>query len=136
MNEANEKERDELADKYLVDTDWDYEKYGDKRKDRSAYDTLMNYEISENMHNAFSAGFDAGCASGEKQASELQAENERRMNYVKAFVRKFHGEKALTCDHDYEPDTLLTEMRCELCGVDMNLGCALAANPAHEKGEE
>lgn len=47
---------DQAADKWLRDNDWDYQKYGDRRADRSAYDTLMNYEISSNLEDAFIAG--------------------------------------------------------------------------------
>lgn len=57
--------RDELAGKYLRDNNWDYQKYGDKRSDRSAYATMMNYEISGHLQEAFEAGYDAGRAQGQ-----------------------------------------------------------------------
>lgn len=46
----------EAADEYLRDNDWDYQKYSDRRNDRSAYDTLMKYEISDYIAQAFEDG--------------------------------------------------------------------------------
>ena len=44
-----------------------------------------------------------------------------------AHIKRLHGPRALTCSHSYEPDTCMTEMRCEYCGVDANVGGARAA---------
>lgn len=54
------KSKEELATEWLRANDWDYQKYGDRRGDRSAYDGLMNYEISQELETAYLAGFDAG----------------------------------------------------------------------------
>ena len=48
------------ANDWLVENDWDYHKYGDRRPDRSAYDGMMNYEISSVLFEAFEAGFKCG----------------------------------------------------------------------------
>ncbi len=64
------KSDEELADEWLSENNWDYQKYGDKRNDRSAYDTLMKYEISEYIENAFIAG--------------MAAERERSQGLLKA----------------------------------------------------
>jgi hypothetical protein len=46
----------QLAEEWLKANDWDYQKYGDRRPDRSAYSTHMNYEISDLLEWAFLAG--------------------------------------------------------------------------------
>lgn len=51
--------RDEAAEDWLRKNDWDFQKYGDRRPDRSAYDTRMNYEISDLLIWAFEAGYDS-----------------------------------------------------------------------------
>lgn len=48
-----------LSEEWLRANDWDYQKYADRRQDRSAYDTMMNYEISGVLEDAFQAGFRA-----------------------------------------------------------------------------
>jgi hypothetical protein len=49
-----------LSDKWLTDNGWDYQKYGDKRPDRSAYNTMMYYEISNLLSWAFIDGYKEG----------------------------------------------------------------------------
>ena len=51
----------EASKKFLVDNDWDYQKYGDKRSDRAAYETRMCYEISDLLEWAFTSGFESAC---------------------------------------------------------------------------
>lgn len=46
-----------LSEEWLRANDWDYKKYGDRRADRSAYDGMMNYEISSVLDDAFQAGY-------------------------------------------------------------------------------
>lgn len=56
-----------LADKWLVDNDWDYSKYGDKRAGHAAYETRMCYEISDLLSWAYQAGY----REAEKRAEKL-----------------------------------------------------------------
>ena len=53
------KRRDEFIQQWLRNNDWDYQKYRDRRPDRSAYDTLMNYEISALLEWAKEDAFNA-----------------------------------------------------------------------------
>lgn len=58
---TQDKEAVELSDAidaWLAHHNLDYSKYGDKRKDRSAYDTMMNYEVSDLLAWAFECGVD------------------------------------------------------------------------------
>lgn len=63
----------EAAEKWLRDNNWDYQKYGDRRGDRSAYDTLMNYEIKEYLADAFQAGAAHACEQLEQDIAERDA---------------------------------------------------------------
>jgi hypothetical protein len=65
------KQMEEAAEKWLRDNDWDYEKYGDRRADRSAYVTLMKYEISGEMDFAFRSGAEEGFKRGLQAAAEV-----------------------------------------------------------------
>lgn len=47
---------EEVAQEWLEEHNWDYKKYGDKRSDRSAYSTMMLYEISDLLLWAFEEG--------------------------------------------------------------------------------
>jgi HAMP domain-containing protein len=60
---------EQMAEVWLRENDWDYQKYGDRRPDRSAYDTLMNYEISDLLTWAFEAGYRARDAEVERLAN-------------------------------------------------------------------
>lgn len=51
---SGDDERD--AEEWVKANNWDYQKYGDRRPDRSAYGTMMNYEISDMLAWAFTEG--------------------------------------------------------------------------------
>jgi hypothetical protein len=89
-------DRDAAAEKWLVDNDWDYQKYGDKRPDRSAYDTLMKYEISDCLSSAFADGWDACLAHEKKLAAPAIA------NALGAMYRQMFSDEA--CDRAFNED--------------------------------
>ena len=62
---------EELAAKWLRDNDWDYQKYGDRREDRSAYDSMMYYEISSVLEEAHIAGQAIGFRAGLERAAKV-----------------------------------------------------------------
>lgn len=47
---------EEAAEAWLKQHGLDYQKYGDRRKDRSAYDTMMKYEVSDLLLWTFEEG--------------------------------------------------------------------------------
>lgn len=76
---------EERAEKWLRDNDFDYEKYGDRRGDRSAYNTLMMYEVSDYLLMAYEAGAKDERAS---QAAALAEIREVLAFYASAFDKK------------------------------------------------
>jgi hypothetical protein len=62
MSKLSDEELEKLADKWLKENDWDYQKYNDKRPDRSAYNTMMFYEISDMLSWAYADGYKAALA--------------------------------------------------------------------------
>lgn len=76
--QAQVSEGERRASEWLKENDWDYQKYGDRRQDRSAYDGRMNYEISDLLEWAFISGWrargeaDAKVASGEMLFGALE----------------------------------------------------------------
>lgn len=71
MNNQNERD----AEAWVVANDLDYKKYGDRRKDRSAYDSLMNYEITPMLEEAFLAGRAGMVPETEVKGLRLQKDN-------------------------------------------------------------
>lgn len=61
--------KQKLAEEWLKENEWDYQKYADKRGDQSAYDTRMLYEISDLLEWAFLAGY-AACEQDAKVIEE------------------------------------------------------------------
>lgn len=86
----------EAAEKWLRDNNWDYKKYGDRRGDRSAYDTLMNYEITEYLGDAFQAGAERGYSLGR---AEVFALAEPRIEQLKQQLAERDAEKIIDADN-------------------------------------
>lgn len=59
---------------YLESNNWDYKKYNDKRNDRSAYDTLMNYEIVDYLAQFFEFGARTMEKRKDEEIGKLRAE--------------------------------------------------------------
>lgn len=86
-------------------------------------------EMAEDYANSIWRLEPYGACSDSKQdflqgASAVLADLTLAKKRLLSFIRMHHGERALDCEHDYEPNTCMTEMRCERCGIDMNLGHA------------
>lgn len=66
---------------YLVANDLDYLKYKDKRGNRRAYESLMNYEITDIANDVFLAGSTHGRAAERKRILGLLRSEEAYKNW-------------------------------------------------------
>jgi hypothetical protein len=70
--------------------------------------------------------FLAGCEKVRRELEENLAKVRKEMN-------KVYTSSSICAHRDFEPDTCMEYMRCEMCGMPAHLAALLSAADGHEK---